>query len=524
MKKKVFLLIAFILFITAVPLLADDGTWNANFSIQGGSIYSETENNEISMEKELLLFDGKKTVVYFQFRNTTNRTVQVDCGFPVQHLLSVRDMGDILWIEGRITETVEKYFETRQIYDPNDEDQADEFWGIDPLGILKNNFNNKREFISLEKAFPEVSFYLEQDGRPVAVKDVLLERRADQGAAWITFHFRHSLTFAPGAVSTVKVEYTQDLASGHDGAFTEYFSWNYIIDTGATWKGKIASILFIFPSSWEEDVPGLSRLWETEGYTVFGGRDYIPRKGDRFSLSRESKAQYQRYEFMDEVFPRMKKMWVSRSPKSQAPARPAQDFVHSISASSFLPDKLAVFHQEEVIENAGFGPVSAFDGIGETSWCENVPADGLGEYLECEISRPVWGLVVKKGFTRFHNRDWMFEKYYLDNFFRKKVEDTALGLRDYFTLNNRVKELSISVPGGEVLYTLNLSDRRDPQFFAGISLAPGKYRFTIRSVYPGTQWKDTCLAELTFIPAGSGEIKTFWEDSFYRKLLAAHSF
>lgn len=501
------------------PVWADDGSWNSNFSIQGGSVYSETDHPDISLEKELLIFDGEKTVAFFQFRNTTGRQVTVNCGFPVQHVFVTAPGDGLLMVQGWMSESGMKYFETTQVYDPDNEDEADSFWGIDPRGIIINSANNRREFLSFKEAAAEVPFQIEKDGKPVGITDVLLERHAGNDGASLAFHFRHTLSFGPNEVSLVRVEYTQDLRSGHDGVATENYDWNYVIDTGATWKGSIGSLLFIFPASWDASVPGLQQLLRTDSYSVFGARNYVPASGDRFNLSSQWYA-WEHQDFMEETFPVMKKLWTARGTTSRPASQPEQNFVTSPAASSFLSDTLTVFHSEAVIEKAGYGPLSAFDGLGETSWCENKPDDGIGEYLECQITRPAWGLAVKNGFTRFPARDWMFQ----GQDFEKTIRDDSLGLKDYFTMNNRVKELTISTPGGPVLYTLLLTDQRDPEAFPWVSLKPGTYRFTIKSVYPGSKWKDTCLGELTFFTSEITGLEVYWEDPFFKEHLSTIRF
>lgn len=520
--KKIFPCCLFLLFfICGLPLTADDGSWGSTFSVLGGSIYSETENPDISLEKEFLVFDGEKTVVHFQFRNTSSFPVTQDCGFPVRHTLETSKGEGFLLVRGWLPESAGKYFETVQVYDPDNEDQADSFWGFDPAGILINSANNRRDFIGLDDASAEVSFQIEQDGKPVQIKDVLVERYVGDDGARLIFHFRHKLNFGPDSVSMVKVEYSQDLRTGSDGVDTEYYGWNYVIGTGATWKGPISGILFICPSSWEGSVPGLHKLIKTDFFTAFGARDYLPDRQDCYYLSAQQCARDHREQiYLADRFPDMKKLWISKSVKSKPSESPAQDFIQSFSASSFLPDTLTIFREEMIIEKAGYGPISAFDGFGETSWCENKPDDGLDEYLECMITCPVWGLAIKNGYTRFPAQDWMFR----DQTFEKLIRDDSLGLKDYFTMNNRVKELAISKPDGPVLFTLHLKDQRDPQIFPWVFLKPGTYRFAIKSIYPGTKWKDTCLGDICFFTSESEWLDFYWQDPFFSKHLREISF
>ena len=70
--------------VLAVTTGADDGSWNKSFSVQGGSIYSDTDHPDISLEKELLVFDGEKTTAVFLFRNTSHKAFTVENEAPLR--------------------------------------------------------------------------------------------------------------------------------------------------------------------------------------------------------------------------------------------------------------------------------------------------------------------------------------------------------------------------------------------------------------------------------------------------------
>ena len=82
LKKLAFTIL--ILIIT-FDLAADDGSWSKSFTIDGGSIYSESDNTDIELVKEILIFNGEYTKAVFQFKNTSKRAVTINCGFPVQY-------------------------------------------------------------------------------------------------------------------------------------------------------------------------------------------------------------------------------------------------------------------------------------------------------------------------------------------------------------------------------------------------------------------------------------------------------
>ncbi|MBN2049550.1 MAG: hypothetical protein JW760_03840 [Spirochaetales bacterium] len=513
------------IFVLAVILTAsafgDDGSWNQSFSIQGGSIYSETNHPDILLDKELLVFDGEKTTAVFLFKNTSNRNITVDCGFPVRHLIETVDYGTHLEIPsspygGKAIPAL-AYFETIELFDPEELDEP--AYSL-PVGILLNDENNRREFIDPSLAASEVEFSITQDGNPMSTEQVLLERLASRIGASVTYHFKHTLSFKPGAASTVVVEYRQDLLAGSDG-MSDAFRWDYVIGTGATWKGSIGSFLLLIPAGWNGELPGLKTLGEYQGFSVYGAENYEPDRIDTFSLRSWGLDFMTRYVYREDTFPVVKKIWQTGSAEVMQPTAPAQSFVRNVSASSFLKDQVTVFHAEGVVDAAGFGPLSAFDGLGETSWCEGDAGDGIGESIQCTLTSPVWAVRLKNGFTRFPAKDWMFETGDFEDYIR----DDKLGLRDYYTMNSRVKVLKVSPAGGETRYTLILSDRRDEQVFCGLFLEPGDWTFTIDAVYPGSRWKDTCLAEMAFITySEAGQVKPYLEDPFYRKHLTGIRF
>src|SRR6056297_471277 len=114
--------------VLAVTVSADDGSWNKSFSVQGGNIYSDTDHPDISLDKELLVFDGEKTTAVFLFRNISQKAVTVECGFPVRHEIDCNDCGTYLEIPsgpyGGGRPNALDWFETVQLYDPEEIDET----------------------------------------------------------------------------------------------------------------------------------------------------------------------------------------------------------------------------------------------------------------------------------------------------------------------------------------------------------------------------------------------------------------
>ena len=518
-KKNIIVLILVVS--NFLSLIADDGSWSKSFTIDGGSIYSENDNSNIELVKEILIFNGEYTKAVFQFKNTSSKAVTIECGFPVQYEIDVFFGGDSLEVEVSHYAPDEQipvleYLETLP-YEYTDPD--DSMFGLTTDIILNNIFNNSREFISPDQTPEDLTFNIKQDGNNVYIEKVLVERYAGEKGASVTFHYKHNLYFKPGELSTVIVEYTNNLFHGSDG-MSDVFKWNYVIGTGGTWKGKISEFYLIKPKDWQGELTKLDLIWENTEVQLYYSDQYEPSRNDMFSLRGYSINHMEQYEYFENELPGMKEIWNSRSVLINQPKGGDQNFVKDIIASSFLPDKLPVFTKEGVVLKAGFSPVAAFDGLPETSWCENVKGDGIDEFIELTITKDVWGLSINNGFTRIPVEDWLFDITMGEIPFEDKMRDDYRGIKDYFTQNNRVKKLAIRNSSGETLYNINLEDQRNSQTFPGIRLSPGRYRFVIKEVYPGTKWQDTCIGEIIFHESENNQqMDTVTNDQFYTKAL-----
>ncbi|MCP4130801.1 MAG: hypothetical protein GY754_07450 [bacterium] len=137
-------------------------------------------------------------------------------------------------------------------------------------------------------------------------------------------------------------------------------------------------------------------------------------------------------------------------------------------ASSSLRQKSVVFTRDGVINKIGFSPLSLFDGIKESAWCEGVKGSGIGQWVEFKLLKNVSGLTIQNGFIKslckINNNDM--------NAFYKK--------------NNRVKKAEILSADGSISVTINLKDTQKTQNFQV---------FIPKGVYKGTKWDDTCLGE-----------------------------
>jgi hypothetical protein len=108
----------------------------------------------------------------------------------------------------------------------------------------------------------------------------------------------------------------------------------------------------------------------------------------------------------------------------------------------------------------------------DSCWAEGVAGNGEGEWLEINAKVPV-----------------LLDTVQITN---------GLAVSDaLFRANNRIKKLDLSVNGGDPI-TVQLPDQMDP---FSIKLPETKevvrsIRLTIREVYPGTKYQDTCITRV----------------------------
>ena len=127
----------------------------------------------------------------------------------------------------------------------------------------------------------------------------------------------------------------------------------------------------------------------------------------------------------------------------------------------------SVINQEGTDNSA----MKAVDGSEKSSWQEGVDGDGIGESIHLGVDQP---RAVK--YLSFKLGNWNSDKYYDGN--------------------NRPKELLITV--GDVTQSVVFPDGKE-EYWVELSgeCETSEINLTIRSVYSGSQWDDTCIAEVS---------------------------
>lgn len=142
----------------------------------------------------------------------------------------------------------------------------------------------------------------------------------------------------------------------------------------------------------------------------------------------------------------------------------------SVTASSSLASQEGNKYSPKMLDDANLS----------TAWAEGAKNNGIGQFIEFHLKREYPGKVHFGGAT-------------LINGYAKTPE--------LWASNGRIRELEMSINGKHVVM-LTLEDTyhiQDLRFSAPEVKSGDVVRFTIRAVYPGTKYNDTCLTELILL-------------------------
>lgn len=161
---------------------------------------------------------------------------------------------------------------------------------------------------------------------------------------------------------------------------------------------------------------------------------------------------------------------VSRLADLSGPAAEERDLSSfaTASTSSHLPsDNLGSYHA-----------ASAVDGSLSTPWAEGVTGPGLGEWLKLEFPQPVeiTRLLVDIGYDR--------------------DPDDSAHSAELFAYNNRIQRVRLAFSGGEEVAWTFRDERGLQEVSLSDKIVSSYVKLTIEQVYPGSQYDDTCLAEV----------------------------
>jgi hypothetical protein len=485
-------------------------------------LYSIPGNPDIALSKEYLELGNYRTGrtrAVFLFTNTSASAVTVECAFPI--LLEFRvsslaldltmqptesrgptdqegwDFGNSgnypAQAQGPYRTAARDWFQALGVHVEQWEPQEANWGGS---FIPASTYPPGRQEFPAGGFKDKLSLSILQDGKEVPVSTCVVD--FGTGPETIALHFRHQLKFEPGASSEVEVVYSSpggaEAFGGPDSAgHVNLYEWNYILETGASWKGPIGSLLVALPPDFNGEIPAdLKPMGSFGGRLIYLATSWEPKKGQDLDLS---------WGEPTITLEEATSNWLTKPHEiSLKNAARTKEGVRVLGASSFLKDKADIFVTSGVIRQAPFDPARLFDGIRETPWVEGRSDDGIGEYVKFALDKPMYMVAVQNGFLR------------------STIDVPEKATWSYFEKNNRVKSLEIRKESGGTAAVLDLADVRDLQYFS-VSLPPGSYRAVIASVYAGTKWKDTCLGELAFFPGTTQDLSKLTKDGFFGKFM-----
>ena len=143
-----------------------------------------------------------------------------------------------------------------------------------------------------------------------------------------------------------------------------------------------------------------------------------------------------------------------------------EDFGEYYKLSVIDASASSVISQEGTDNSA----IKAFDGSVRSSWQEGAAGDGIGEALHCQLAR---SYDVK--YMSFQLGNWNSDEYYDGNNRPKELEITVGDVTQ-----------SVTFPDGKTEYWIEFSEEYEAS----------EIDLVIQSVYSGSKWDDTCIAEI----------------------------
>ncbi len=133
-----------------------------------------------------------------------------------------------------------------------------------------------------------------------------------------------------------------------------------------------------------------------------------------------------------------------------------------------------------------FGPdclaANVLDGRADTAWCEGVSGDGIGQWIEIDLGHET----VVQGFKIVNGYD-------------------KEGRFDRWEANGRLAKVEITTDTGHSYTATFEDDRKSHRWtFDGAGIRAHTVRFTIRSVFRGSRYHDTCISTLRLIHGSPG--------------------
>ena len=351
---------------------------------------------------------------------------------------------------------------------------------VDVVYTFKNTTNKS---VSVKMGFPEKFEYeiasdqklndflaYDENGNAIDIIFRNSEEALTEGVNW----YIYDVDFAPYEERKIQNKYWIINSAWNSNHF------NYILETGASWKDKIEKIDIEIKFEDEKLIYDVNHI-EPSNY-VFNKTnnsiewrlsDIEPTKNDNISVDYSDFPDYG------------KGCWWC---------------VYSEQEKSFkrLIDEAKMSSSYLVEDDTGFYPFKAIDGDEKTAWVEGVSGSGIGEW----ISNIYGGLYLSK------NKN--YEKIKIFNGFGAN--------EDLWAKNNRVKKLKIIYPNNQE-QIINLEDVFGYQIIDLPEIIRleerGYVKLEIMDVYKGTDFDDTAISEVRLLGLIDGDV--IEDDSIYNE-------
>ncbi|GEM_PF-1016044 len=175
---------------------------------------------------------------------------------------------------------------------------------------------------------------------------------------------------------------------------------------------------------------------------------------------------------------RSKDIEIDMYPIKAQSVRGHEDYIDPEEGDVLLLENLQTSNYIKDNSGIDYSIKSARGGLRTQAWC--IHGDGKGEWFKADI--PESQLIQYKGIM---------------NVYRVLIQNGLVANKELYFANNRVKTIGIEFSEGEKrLLHLNDGDF-DFQYFR-INIKARWFKMTIKDVYKGTRYNDTCVGKILF--------------------------
>jgi hypothetical protein len=277
------------------------------------------------------------------------------------------------------------------------------------------------------------------------------------------FYECSELLFKENEIKSVTNRYSQEYGTDYDNT---YRLVQYILKTGSLWKGNIESVKIHVIN---KNIPENELIARK---SFFDGTESIA-----FPIISFKPNGFQKIN--DQYFIELKNIEPSEDIEIKFPPK----LVNHVSASSQLENNSKRYQPNNVSDNNK-----------STAWVEGKKNAGIGEYLNIDIT-PYFAGGKLEG-------SYLVKKIGIINGYTKS-DDT-------YKNNNRVKKIELGVTAFTVdevqqvdnVAVFELKDHQEIQFFElNKPIKASILKFTIRDIYKGDKYDDTCISEIKIYPS-----------------------